>query len=298
MRCSLLFACVLTLASSLRFDIDPSPFPAASLNDDAALLETGSPSKLTVPPTSDELKIVSYNIRWRSGEELHEIIERLRSDAEVGGAQIIGLQEVDRRKRRTGYTNTARLIAEGLGMNYAWAAPPQSEDSTEEETGVALFSPYPLTEISRIVLPHPGPRGRQRVALGATIKIAPDRAVRVYTVHSETRIEVWQKIDQLRAVLDDLKRYPQITRYIVLGDFNTTEVAALKETRRLFAQAGFLTPFDEDQPTWRFTAMGLKLLELKLDWIWLHGLSPQAWGIARRINYSDHWPLWIRAKFD
>ncbi|MDQ3806128.1 MAG: hypothetical protein M3416_20145, partial [Acidobacteriota bacterium] len=116
------------------------------------------------------MKIVSYNIRWRGGEELQEVIELLRADPEVGGAAIIGLQEVDRDKERTKNVNTARAIADALRMHYAWAAPP-SKEGKEEETGVALLSPHPLSDAVRIVLPHEGPGGRRRVAVGATVHV-------------------------------------------------------------------------------------------------------------------------------
>ncbi len=76
-------------------------------------------------PTPAEIKIVSYNIRWRGGDELRALIEVLRDDTEIGGAAIIGLQEVDRNKERTDCINTARMMAETLGMYYAWAAPPR-----------------------------------------------------------------------------------------------------------------------------------------------------------------------------
>src|SRR6266446_7609804 len=108
------------------------------------LLETGNPSKsLPSKTTPAEIKIVSYNIRWRSGNELREISKALKGDTVIGGAAIIGLQEVDRNKKRTGYANTARVLAEDLGMYYAWAAPPAAKSDKEEETGVAILSKYP-----------------------------------------------------------------------------------------------------------------------------------------------------------
>src|SRR5216684_5026428 len=100
------------------------------------LLEVGNPSKSSTPKaTPAEIKIVSYNIRWRSGDKLREISEALTGDTVIGGAAIIGLQEVDRNKKRTGYANTARALAEDLGMYYAWAAPPAAKSDKEEETG-------------------------------------------------------------------------------------------------------------------------------------------------------------------
>src|SRR4051794_30166305 len=92
------------------------------------LLETGSGVRLRSPDAApSEIKIVSYNMRWRSGQTLDEIVKHLDSDPEIGRASIIGLQEADRNKKRSGYTNTARRIADQLGMYYAWAAPPLSE---------------------------------------------------------------------------------------------------------------------------------------------------------------------------
>ena len=50
-----------------------------------------------MPPRANELKIVSYNIRWRSGKEIQQIIRWLK-EAASSRPTIIGLQEVDRRE--------------------------------------------------------------------------------------------------------------------------------------------------------------------------------------------------------
>jgi len=89
------------------------------------LLESGKATKLRhQTPSTHEIKVVSYNIRWRSGDELKKIIKLLQQDPEVGGAAILGLQEVDRSKKRSGNSNTAKIIADDLGLHYVWAAPP------------------------------------------------------------------------------------------------------------------------------------------------------------------------------
>jgi endonuclease/exonuclease/phosphatase family metal-dependent hydrolase len=259
--------------------------------DESKLLETGQASRLSNPVTaSTELRIVSYNIRWRSGKKLQQIIDWLKDKNERSA--IIALQEVDRAKKRTGNINTALALAEGLGMYYAWAAPPapQSQKAGEEETGVELLSPYPLTNITRIVLPHKGPGGRWRVALGATIRISK-LELRVYSVHSETRIPVSRKIEQLGAVLEDLAQYPLSTPAIVMGDFNSWEPSAKSRVRKLFSNAGFTTPFSDDEHTFTRNAI-LFDLELKLDWIWLRGLLAPSYGIDRSLTVSDHFPLW------
>lgn len=259
------------------------------------LLETGSAPKVTTPATVPaNIKIVSYNIRWRGGNDLRRLIELLRRDALIGGAAIIGLQEVDRNRKRTGNTNTARLIAEELGLHYAWAAPPNApgKEQEEEETGVALLSLYPLTDVSRIVLPNAGPGGRRRVALGATITIGTN-ALRVYTIHAETRTTSERRVQQLQAVLDDLGQRPKVERAIALGDFNTIMGKDVEATSRLFKEARFETPFPNSEPTWKTL-----FIKLKLDWVWLRNLRALDYGINRKVGLSDHWPLWVNIRLD
>ena len=266
-----------------------------STNSKDQLLEIGHATRISAPPTdATEIKIVSYNIRWRSGKELEQIIDWLKGKGAL--PTLVGLQEVDRAKQRSGQTNNARILAESLGMYYAWAAPPLPKDSREkeQETGVELLSPYPLTDVTRIVLPHAGPGGRWRVALRATIKIGKT-ALRVYSVHSETRIPVSQKLDQLRAVLDDLARFPKTMPAIVLGDFNSWELPTIEGIRKLFEGSGFATPFSDDAPTFSRKAVVFEV-ELKLDWIWLRGLTAEGFGIDRRLTVSDHYPLWALVK--
>jgi endonuclease/exonuclease/phosphatase family metal-dependent hydrolase len=297
--CSLLLPSAACAQRVTRADgLVTSAAAAASTRDDARLLETGraenlseAASAVALPP---EIKLVSYNMRWRGGEDLSALVEALRGDAVIGGASVIGLQEADRHRARSGNVNTAKFIADALGMHYAWAAPPRAKDDaeTEDETGVALLSIYPLTDAERIVLPHTGPGGRKRVALGVTMHFDKTRSLRVYTVHAETRLAIARKTEQWRAVLDSLDaKHTKATRAVVLGDFNTIKDKDVRAARRLFADANFSTPFPDDKPTWKTL-----FVKLKLDWLWLRGLDATDHGIARHIKFSDHWPLWVKVK--
>jgi endonuclease/exonuclease/phosphatase family metal-dependent hydrolase len=275
---------------------NPSPKISSkrSAEDDSTLLESGPPSKLKqVGLSNGELKIVSYNIRYRSGDDLNELMKLLREDPEIGNALVLGLQEVDRNKSRTKKTNTARIISEGLGFNYAWAAPPTAKSVDEEETGVAIMSPFPISDIRRIVLPHQGPNQRRRVALGATVRIA-GTDVRVYSMHGETRLATDKKIEQMNAVLENLRQYPTTMPAIIVGDFNTWEAGVEKKTIKLFSDAGLHTPFGS-QSTFKARALFIPL-EFRLDWVWLRGLDVLTYGIDKKIGLSDHFPLWTNVK--
>src|SRR2546423_3938636 len=261
------------------------------------LLESGAPAHAETLSSSNEIRIVTYNIRWRSGNELDQIVRWLKATKDAKAPVLIALQEVDRAKLRSGKINHARAIADNLGMYYAWTAPQSPivrKKNDEEETGVELLSHFPLTEVGRITLPHAGPGGRSRVALGATIGIGKMN-LRVYSVHSETRIPISEKIEQLRAVLDDLAKSPQSTPAIVMGDFNTWEIAAVGAVRKLFTDAGFKTPFPDDGTTFLRSAV-LFDLKLKLDCVWLRGLTSESYGIDRSLKGSDHFPLWTIVK--
>ena len=281
---------LLTLVSGVLCQQGKGPRTAPSTAaDNSQLLEFGGPAKpSSAPKMPAQISIVSYNIRWRTGAELDRIAAWLKSK----GVCLIALQEVDRAKQRTARVNNARALAEKLNLYYAWAAPPLPKDAPdkEEPTGVALLSPVPLTDITRLVLPHDGPGGRWRVALGATVKIGPAN-IRIYSVHSETRIPVSQKLDQYRAVLDDLAPFPKETPAIVMGDFNSWEPDTVEGVRRLFTQKGFATPFPDGETTFSRSAV-LFDVKLKLDWIWLRGLPAKTYGIDRSLTVSDHFPLW------
>jgi len=261
---------------------------------DEQLLEAGKGVKLR-PQTSSpaQIKVLSYNIRWRSGDDLNALIKLFKDDPEIGGAAILALQEVDRRKKRSGNTNTAKLMADELGMHYVWAAPPTPNPTDEEETGVAILSVYPLSDVHRIVLPNKGPNGRHRVALGATVEIDNHRW-RVYSAHTETRIAVGKKLEQFKAVLDDLAQYPANMPAIVMGDLNTWEPSADGKTSKFFLDAGLKTPFG-GEATFRRRVLFVPI-ELKLDWVWLRGLEASSCGIDRKVEISDHFPLWTNIK--
>jgi endonuclease/exonuclease/phosphatase family metal-dependent hydrolase len=262
--------------------------------NDTPLLESGQATnirKQTAAPA--EIKVISYNIRWRSGDDLQTLIKLLQEDPEIGCASILALQEVDRHKKRTGHNNTVKTIAEALGMYYAWAAPPTAKSTDEEETAVAIQSIYPLSDVRRIVLPHPGPGQRRRVALGATVQM-PNGRWRVYSAHAETRIKIGKKLEQYKAVLDDLAHLPADIPAIVMGDFNTWEPNVGGKVTKLFSNAGWETPFD-GQTTFRRKVLFVPI-ELKLDWVWLRGLEAATFGIDKKVEVSDHFPLWTNVR--
>ena len=80
-----------------------------------------------------------------------------------------------------------------------------------------------------------------------------------------------------------------------MGDLNTWEPSADGKTSKFFSNAGLKTPFGPEA-TFRRRVL-LVPIELKLDWVWLRGLEAASCGIDRKVEISDHWPLWTNVKF-
>ena len=291
MKRVLVVVLLLVPLSSLAFQSKSHP---SRVDSDSMFLEYGSGAKVkTIETPPSEFKVVSYNIRWRSGDELKQLIKLFRDDPEIGNASILGLQEVDRKKKRSRNSHVAKQIADELSMHYAWAAPPPAKAGDEEETGVALLSVYPMTDVRRLVLPWQGPNGRSRVAVGATMQIH-DQKWRVYSAHAETRLSMDKKIEQFKSILDDLAKYPSDMPAIVLGDLNTWQADAERKTIKVFSEAGMRTPFGNQNTFQRRILM--VPIEFRLDWVWLRGLEASSYGIDRKVDVSDHWPLWTKVK--
>lgn len=198
-------------------------------------------------------------------------------------AQIVALQEVNRHHRRTAYKDMASELARALSMCYVFGVENPYKDG-DGERGLAILSRFPFSQIERIPLPHTGPRGRNRIAVAATIHLGPKR-LRIYSVHLETRISNQEHTEQLLTVLNHATRYGELPT-VILGDFNTIRF----RRKRMFAlmkQAGF-----HSLPNHQITFQRLWVVRRKLDWIWVRNLDVLEAGVVGSITASDHRPVW------
>ncbi|MGI9486118.1 MAG: endonuclease/exonuclease/phosphatase family protein [Geminicoccaceae bacterium] len=213
------------------------------------------------------LKLVTYNIHYGHGQD--GCIDLVRIAEAVRGADIIGLQEVDRFWQRTGMVDQALSLAELL-PGYVWIygpgydAPAQGShpesDSAEQrgrrrQHGNMILSRWPI--LSSRVMPLPKARPSQfcqlRVLLEAVI-IPPGGAMRVVCTHlchisSATRLPQVEQLHRYRRMLqqegatwsgDDLDGHawadgedppPCPHDIVIMGDLNMTPDS--EEYRRL-----------------------------------------------------------------
>ena len=278
--------------------------------------------------TPPRLIIASYNIRYAVGQFListgllrkagfnlprnrsQTVGENIRVAARAFSeglrlppVDILALQEADKGTARTGGNHVVRELAEQLQMSWvhAPAGIPHGIEPKDRQwwldfeeqiglqdpgdTGVALLSSFPMDDVTRIDLPWTECPWRPRLAVGASMKIGSE-TIRIFNSHIDPHSAADGLLEQIEVVLDRAGEFAEPT--VVLGDFNTLSRRKCIETRRLLESRGYTTPFPTGTPTWRGAG-----LRLHADWIFVRNLDVTRWGVARPLNVSDHWPIWV-----
>lgn len=218
-------------------------------------------------------------------------------------ADVVAIQEADRGTIRSGLRHVARELAEALDYEYARVHVSTPSDvepkdrkwwldfeermrvGEEGDTGVALLSRFPLSDVKRIALPWKECPWRPRLALAASIPFG-ETTLRIFNVHIDTHASVLGQLEQHNAVLGLANS--SVNPAVILGDFNTLSPAARGAAREALEAKGFKTPMPTGTGTWR-----TGLYRQHYDWIFTRGVRVLRWGVARVRGISDHWPVWV-----
>ena len=214
---------------------------------------------------------------------------------------VLALQEADKCTGRSGGHDVAKELAAELGMSLTHegagipSVPPAKRQwwldfeepiaiNDSGDTGVALLSRLPLTDVTRIDLPWHECPWRPRLAVAATIAVGPQQ-LRLFNVHIDPHAAVGGQLEQVEVVatLADATNGPTV----ILGDFNTLSRQKCIDTRNFLESRGYATPIPTGTATWRGGG-----LRMHADWIFTRGVKIARWGVARPLNVSDHWPIW------
>jgi endonuclease/exonuclease/phosphatase family metal-dependent hydrolase len=279
-------------------DSDRSSLVLASYNIrygvGSRLISSGLLRKLGINPPRARAEAVALNLKTAA---------RVFSDNQLlPQPDILALQEADKGTGRAGGQHVAAQLAGDLGVSYVFVgagiprgvapAPREWWLNFEEQiarqdpgdTGVALLSRRPLSDIERIDLPWHECAWRPRLAMGATIELA-GRQMRLFNVHVDPHGPLDNQHQQLEALLERAEAYDG--PHTIFGDFNTLSKQKAVEIRRLLESRGYQTPFPTGTPTWRGAG-----LRFHADWIFVKGLEIKRWGVVKPLNVSDHWPIW------
>ena len=250
-----------------------------------------------------KLGLMSLRERPRHvGKLIEDAARAFSSGALLPRVDVLALQEADKQTRRTGGHHVAQELATQLDMNWVHAPagiprgikPAQREwwlDFEEPidlhdsgDTGVALLSRLPLSDVTRIDLPWHECPWRPRLAMAATVELGSKR-LRIFNAHVDPHAASDGQLAQLQTIADQADSNTGPT--IIMGDFNTLSREKCAETRNFLESRGYTTPIPTGTPTWRGAG-----LRLHADWIFSRGLTIIRWGVARPLHVSDHWPVW------
>ncbi|NOV00296.1 endonuclease/exonuclease/phosphatase family protein [Paenibacillus planticolens] len=216
--------------------------------------------------------MITLNMHHGEGLDGKVDIKRIAELLQNENADIIALQEVDRYRLRSGFTDQARELADMLGMNMRYSP---SLTYSVGQYGNALLSRYPIEDSSWTLLPG---SKETRSLLMATVRIGSEQ-VRLATTHlglsQEDRRLQLTRISQL---LSD-KEGP----LVVAGDFNMEEDAF---PVKMNGMALVDVPLRND-------AKGTFASGQRIDYVFTNVKNAgSAWTVP--TIFSDHFPVMTR----
>jgi len=216
------------------------------------------------------IRIATYNVRHGApparGVDRRGLVHTLRSL----DVDLLALQEVDVRVRRSRYLNLGRTTSRATGLHVEFAR--ATSIGRFGQYGIALATRTPPHALQRVALPSFGMEAR--VAILARVRLG-DMLATVAATHLHNRRE--PALAQLDVVIEALLERPG--PHLLLGDLNLGPDPVMQ---RLEA-AGFTTvdsppTFPTQRPTRR------------IDWIAGRGVDLRA-PLVPPVWSSDHLPL-------
>lgn len=183
----------------------------------------------------DPLRVMTFNIHHGAGTDDVLDLEHTARVIEESGAEVIGLQEVDRHwGERSAFVDEAAWLAERLGMEVVYGAnldeDPAEPGQPRRQYGTALLSAYDIVRSKNTYLP--AFEGSEQRGLLETMINVDGTMVRVYNTHLQ-HDDAAERLVQAEAIL---QRLPGGRQPIVLvGDLNAVQGTPEIETleRRL-----------------------------------------------------------------
>jgi endonuclease/exonuclease/phosphatase family metal-dependent hydrolase len=173
------------------------------IKDDSIVMVSGERIEETDTPS---LIVMTYNIRHGVGLDGHLDLDRIVEVIRASKADIIGLNEVDQGRLRTGFQNQIGYLARKLGMNYAFGPTCRTGLGSY---GNAILSRYPIESINNYHLP--GNSLEKRALL--TVK-----TFNICVMVTHLSLNNKEREEQLKYITDHLIQLEQ--PYLLMGDFN------------------------------------------------------------------------------
>lgn len=228
--------------------------------------------------------VMSYNIHHGVGIDGQLSLQRIADVIRNSGAEVIGLQEVDRYYgARSDFKDQAKELAELLDYHYAYGAnldlAPAPGQTENRQYGTAILSKYPILEANNVFLSSFGKEQRGVLHAVVNVKGAP---VNVYNTHlgldTASRTAQVQEIIELASIHEGPS--------ILVGDLNARPYY---EEFQLLLQSGlFVNTFEGMEDAYTYPVINPAYT---IDYILT---SPGAEHTNQRVIHSeasDHLPI-------
>jgi endonuclease/exonuclease/phosphatase family metal-dependent hydrolase len=180
-----------------------------------------------------QLRVATFNIHHGVGIDGVLDLARIAATVERTGAEVVGLQEVDRHwSARSNFVDQATWLADVLDMHLAFGVnldlDPPAPGAPRRQFGTAILSAYKIRATTNTLLPRPL-GGEQRGLLEGQIKVR-GIPVRVFNTHlqHDSQVERLAQVARIRQVLATANE-----SVVLLGDLNATpdtpEIAGLTD---------------------------------------------------------------------
>lgn len=178
-----------------------------------------------------ELTVATFNIHHGAGTDDVLDLDHTAEVIEDSGAEVIGLQEVDRHwSSRSDFADQAARLADRLDMHVVYGAnldlAPAEPGEPRRQYGTAILSRHRILDSRNTLLPRPE-QGEQRGLLEARIKVR-GTTMRFLNTHLQhnSQTERLAQADAINDIVDDSHRPT-----VLVGDLNATaetpEMAAM-----------------------------------------------------------------------
>ncbi len=247
--------------------------------------------------TDRAIKVLVYNVHAGKDAAGVDNLQRVADVVRATSADVVLLQEVDKRTRRSGGVDQPAEYARRTGYHVAFG---RSLDYDGGEYGIAILSRWPLSRDTAIHLPVEPPQERSggshepRVAMRVTVA-SPFGDIVVFNTHIDASgDDRWRKqeVKTIIALTQDQLR-GGTRRLLFGGDFNSTPESAVQgELRasgmtdaweRCGSGAGLTYPADSSVK--------------RIDYLFLTGAATCSQASVVNTTASDHRPVLFTIHF-
>lgn len=238
------------------------------------VLTLAAPAAEDVSPS---LRVLNWNIRRCQGLDGKSDIERTAKVILEQKPDIVMLQEVDNRCRRSGSVPQAEALGRLTGMHHAFG---KAMDHDGGGYGLALLSRTPLEDVK--ILPLPG-EGEPRIVFMATTTTPLGKAT-VATLHLDHQQDA-RRLAQAQVAAEALLKSPHPV--ILAGDFNDRPGSPPLD---VFSRAPW-SLIAKSEPSGTFPADKPRA---EIDFIVIRGFREKApVRVIGEKEASDHRPLFV-----